>query len=217
MIYTPQFAREQMVRQQVRCWEVIEPRVLQALAVLPREDFVPDAFRGVAYADAEIPLPHGQRMMTPSVEGRLLQALELTPLDQVLEIGTGSGFLTACLARLGAHVTSIEIHQDLVAAARAKLAQLGLENCELQAADAFAYKPPTRFDVIAVTGSIPSYAGQFDAWLKPGGRLFLIEGQGEMMEALVFRRIDDKMLREALFETYIPPLFNAPVPQRFAF
>lgn len=217
MNYTPQEARERMVRQQVRCWDVLDPRVLDVLEALPREAFVPPAYRGVAYADTQIPLAHGEVMMAPSVEGRLLQALDLAPGDEVLEIGCGSGFLTACLARLGGRVTSIDIHADFVDLARRQLAAQGIENCDLRVEDAFARSDETRYDAIAVTGSVPDYRGEFDDWLKPGGRLFLVEGSGTLMEALLLVNGGAGVRRESLFETVLRPLLNAPARPGFRF
>jgi protein-L-isoaspartate(D-aspartate) O-methyltransferase len=217
MSYTSQAARQQMVRQQVRCWDVLDPRVLQVLKDLPREEFVPPAYQQVAYADADIPLAHGELMMTPSVEGRLLQALDIGPQDNILEVGTGSGFLTACLARLGGQVISIDLREDFIDKARQRLQQIQIDNCELQHSDVFTRPDSARYDAIAVTGSMPVYSGEFDSWLKPGGRMFVIEGRGSLMDALLLQTDAGGMRREALFETYLPALRNAPDPQTFRF
>lgn len=217
MDYTPQKARASMVRHQIRCWDVLDQRVLDVLEKLPRDAFVADEYRRVAYADTQIPLAHGQVMMAPSVEGRMLQALDVAPGDAVLEIGCGSGFVTACLAALGGRVTSIDIHEDLVAMTARHLAERGIADCELKVEDAFSRSDSAKYDAIAVTGSIPDYRGEFDAWLKPGGRLFVIEGRGTPMEALLLRQTNAGVQRESLFETQLPPLLNAPDQLGFRF
>ena len=148
-------ARTQMVNQQVRAWDVLDPAVLSVLAQVPREQFVPPRFRNLAFADTEIPLGGGQVMMTPQVEGRLLQALAIRGTDRVLEVGTGSGFLTACLARLGSRVTSLEILPELADTARRNLRGVATWNAEVRTEDVFQYRPAEPWDVIAVTGSVP--------------------------------------------------------------
>lgn len=212
------FARRQMVEQQIRTWEVSDRRVLEVLAELPREEFVPPGYEGVAFADTSIPLPHGQRMLTPTIEGRLLQALELSPADEVLEIGAGSGFLTACLARLAGRVTSIDIFPDFVEAADAKLKSLGIDSVTLLNMDAMQALPEGSFDAIAVGGSMPLFDNRFFEALKPGGRLFVVVGSGPVMDArLVVRTEDGSPKVTSLFETRVPPLQNAPAPPAFTF
>jgi protein-L-isoaspartate(D-aspartate) O-methyltransferase len=196
---------------------VLDQRVLDVLERLPREAFVPDYYRGVAYADTQIPIAHGEVMMAPAIEGRMLQAMDIAPGDEVLEIGCGSGFVTACLATLGARVTSIDIREDFVAEALHRLAAQGIQNCELKVEDAFARSDTARYDAIAVTGSVPDYRGEFDAWLKPGGRMFVIVGRGTPMEAMLIRQTSAGIYREALFETVVPPLRNAPDHVGFRF
>jgi protein-L-isoaspartate(D-aspartate) O-methyltransferase len=210
-------ARFNMIEQQVRPWDVLDQRVLDTMKAIPREDFVPEAYRTLAFADTHIPLGHDQVMMAPNVEGRLLQALAIQPDDTILEIGTGSAYLTACLARLGRHVTSIDIHADFTAQAEARLAAQGISNVTLQTADAAGgVERGNSFDVIAVTGSLPLLQQQFHDNLNTGGRLFVICGQPPIMEALLVTRIDaTSWTRESLFETSIPPLLNAAVPQSF--
>jgi len=212
-------ARFNMIVQQIRPWEVLDPQVLEAMQHVPREAFVPDHYRSLAFADTNIPLGHDQVMMKPNVEGRLLQALAIRPLDDVLEIGTGSGYLTACLARLGGHVTSMEYHPDLAATASARLAALGVDNITLQTGDALsAVDPDLHYDVIAVTGSLPVLDRQFHRNLVNGGRLFVITGQLPIMEARLITRVNENhWSSESLFETCIPPLINAPVPAAFSF
>jgi protein-L-isoaspartate(D-aspartate) O-methyltransferase len=211
-------ARFNMIEQQVRPWSVLDPQVLQVLQDVPREAFVPERFRSLAFADTNIPLGHDQVMMAPVVEGRLLQALAIHPQENVLEIGTGSGFLTACLARLGQRVTSIEIFPELVDAAASRLAEQQIANISLLTGDAFELLDDAqRFDVIAVTGSIPQLSQEFHRNLKTGGRLFVISGQLPIMEAQLVTRIsDNQWTRESLFETCMPPLLNAPEHREFA-
>jgi protein-L-isoaspartate(D-aspartate) O-methyltransferase len=187
------------------------------MQIIPRENFVPEQYRSLAFADTNIPLGHDQVMMTPNVEGRLLQALAIQADDTILEIGTGSGYLTACLARLGRHVTSIDIEPEFTAQAEARLAAQGISNVTLETADAAGgVERGKSFDVIAVTGSLPVLQQQFYDNLNTGGRLFVICGQLPIMEALLITRVDaSSWTRESLFETSIPPLLHAEVAQTF--
>jgi protein-L-isoaspartate(D-aspartate) O-methyltransferase len=206
-------ARFAMIEQQVRPWDVLDPRVLEALMFVHREDFVPAAHRQLAFADLPLPLAHGELMMKPVVEGRMLQALNLEPGDEVLEIGTGSGFVTACLARLARAVTSIDIHDDFVQSARAKLELAAIGNVRLERADALAWQPGRQFDAIAVTAAVASVPEVFAQWLKPGGRLFVIRGHSPVQEALRLTRRAESLHVESLFETDVPYLRGAePVP-----
>lgn len=206
-------ARENMVEQQVRPWDVLDERVLETLSTLPREAFVDASLRALAYADAELPIGHGETMMKPVLEGRLLQALRPGAEESVLEIGTGSGYLTACLARLAREVISLERHADLADAARARLSAQGFANVTVHAADVFAGTPDRRFDVICVTGAVAKLPSQFVDWLNPGGRLFLVRGHSPAMEAIVVHRDVNGSRIESLFETDLPYLAGAePVP-----
>ncbi len=215
---TNEAARQQMVTQQVRAWSVLNPDVLQAMTEVPREHFMPAAYRQLAFADTTVPLPDGQQTLSPQIEGRILQALEITAADRILEIGTGSGFLTACMARLGAHVTSLEIRPALAETARRALHDAGAANCEVLVQDAFAWQAPVSFDCIAVTGSLPLPDTRFQQWLAPGGRMFVVTGQPPAMEAVLLRRnAQGGIERESLFETSLPPLDNAPQPESFTF
>lgn len=210
-------ARFNMIEQQVRPWDVLDQRVLDVMSATPREDFVPERYRSLAFADINIPLGHDQVMMAPKTEGRLLQVLDVQAGDSVLEIGTGSGYLTACLSRLGNHVTSVEIFPEFREAAAAKLAAHGFRNVTLRDADAAnGIDSDTRYDVIAVTGSLPLLHRQFHDNLSVGGRLFVIAGMPPVMEALLITRIDERnWSRESLFETSLPPLLHAAQPQQF--
>lgn len=209
-------ARQQMLGQQVRAWDVLDERVLAVLAETPRELFVPDAYRDLAFADLEIPLGRGQSMMTPKLEGRVLQALKLDKLDRVLEIGTGSGFLTACLAQLAGNVVSVDYHGDFVEAAQSRLAARGLRNVDFVTADAFTLSYADAFDAIAVTGSVPVLDEHFVRMLRPGGRMFIVVGRAPAMEALlVMRHPAGRPTQDSLFETVITPLINAERPEPF--
>jgi protein-L-isoaspartate(D-aspartate) O-methyltransferase len=155
-------------------------------------------------------------MMIPQVEGRLLQSLALEPHDRVLEVGTGSGFLAACLGQLAADVTSIEIFPDLSAAAADVLGRLAVPNVRLEVGDVFQGLPGRGYDALAVTGSLPLYDSRFEQALAPGGRLFVIVGRPPVMEAILVTRVaEDAWSRESLFETMIPPLRGAPAPSPF--
>ena len=207
-------ARENMVEQQVRPWDVLDPRVLDAIATLPREAFVPEALRALAYADTALPLGHGESMMKPVLEGRALQALLPQAEESVLEIGTGSGYLTACLAKLAREVVSIERHADLAEAARARLAAQGIGNAKIETADAFAWDNHQPFDVICVTGAVDALPARFIHWLKPGGRLFAVQGRSPAMEAVLVRKDVNGLRSESLFETDLPYLAGAaPQPE----
>jgi protein-L-isoaspartate(D-aspartate) O-methyltransferase len=211
-----ELARAQMLGQQIRAWDVLDDRVLQALGELPREAFVPEPLRELAFADIEIPLEHGQCMMAPKVEGRLLQALDLAPIDEVLEVGTGSGFLTACLARLGGRVTSIDLFEEFTTKAAAILQHHGIENIALETADAWSLTGSERFDAIAITGSMPLLPEQFIRLLRPEGRLFAIVGRAPAMEArLVTVNARGDWTEQSLFETVITPLIGGPATEPF--
>ena len=211
-------AREQMIEQQVRAWDVLEERVLEVMRQVPRELFVPQEQRYRAYADVEVPLARGQHMLRPSVAGRLLQALLPRPDEAVLEIGAGSGFVTACLRAMAAQVRSLEIFPELADAARRNLAALGMRDVEVLDADALNFDSGARYDAIAVTASLPLYDARFERMLTPGGRLFVVVGEAPVMDArLVRRTAEDAWSLESLFETVIDPLVNAVRPAGFTF
>ncbi len=205
-------ARELMVEQQIRPWDVLEIRVLDVLARLPREAFVAESHRALAYADIELPLGLGQKMMKPVIEGRTLQALDLQPGDEVLEIGTGSGYLSACMGELARDVLSLEIEPELATTARARLDAAGLgNNVRIETADALSWDTERRFDAICVTAAVDTIPSRFAQWLRPGGRLFVIRGRSPVMEAVLVQA--DGSL-ESLFETDIDYLRGAaPAPQ----
>lgn len=214
---------EQMIEQQVRAWEVLDARVLEAMRDVPRESFAPQPQRFRAYADAEVPLGEGQHMLRPSVAGRILQALLPQPGEPVLEIGTGSGFLTACLRRLSARVLSLEIFPTLAAQARTNLAALAVSDVEVVVADALdagelRAAAVGRYAAIAVTASLPVYDERFEELLTVGGRLLVVVGEWPVMEARLIRRTAaDRFTSEGLFETVIDPLIHAARPPEFIF
>ena len=212
-------ARFNMVEQQIRPWEVLDPEVLDLLFKVKRELFVPPEHRDIAFADLEIPLGHGESMMQPKLEARLLQELAVRPHESVYEVGTGSGYLTALLASRARHVTSAEIHEDLSACARENLRRAGLQNVTLLVGDS-APKPlaDAGVDVIVVTGSMPVVPQAFLDRLAPGGRLFAVVGDPPVMQATLVRQPERGAFQAVkLFETLLKPLANAPQPARFRF
>lgn len=216
---SPDYARvrETMVEQQIRPWDVLDTRVLEVLAALPREAFVAEANRALAYADLQLPIGHGEVMLKPVVEARVLQALALRPGDSVLEIGAGSGWFAACLGALAGDVLSLERHADFVDTARARLDASGLGgNVALEVADALAWDTDRRFDAVCVSGAVADVPERFLRWLKPGGRLFAVRGHAPAMDAVLVRADGVNAPRvESLFETEIPYLAGAEPAPRF--
>jgi protein-L-isoaspartate(D-aspartate) O-methyltransferase len=207
-----------MIEQQVRPWDVLDARVLEALATLPREAFVPEIHRALAYADVEIPLGHGQRMMKPVVEGRALQGLLLQSGEEVLEIGTGGGYLAACMGALAREVVSLEIQPELASRARAQLDASGHGgNVRVENVDALHYATDRRFDAICVTAAVDVVPSQFLQWLRPGGRLFVVRGRSPVMEAVLVRNEVNGPRIESLFETDLPYLAGAAPAPEFVF
>ncbi len=212
-------ARFNMVEQQIRPWEVLDQAVLDLLYAVPREEFVPAAFRKLAFVDMEIPLGEGEAMMAPKVEARVVQELALKKTDRVLEVGTGSGYLTALLARCAAHVTSLEIRPQLAAFGRDNLARHGADNVTLEVGDGArgdAKRAP--YDAIVLTGSTPVLPDRLKEQLAPGGRLFAVVGEAPVMVAqLVACTAPGAYGTRALFDTVLAPLVNAAQPPRFKF
>lgn len=207
-----------MLGQQIRAWEVLDARVLDVLGNVPRESFVPPSSRDLAFADTEIPLGHGQVMMAPKVEGRLLQALALSPADRVLEIGTGSGYLSACLAQLSDQVLSIDIFPDFLESAKEKLGAIGCRNVTLEEQDGLRLQAAGRYDAVAVTGSVPILEKSLVEMLRPRGRLFAVVGREPIMEAQLITHLGDGQFHtESLFETVLPPLVGVDTAPPFQF
>jgi protein-L-isoaspartate(D-aspartate) O-methyltransferase len=211
-------ARQQMVDQQIRAWDVLDPRVLDAMGKVARERYVPAAFARLAYADSPIPLGNGHSMLAPSVDGRILQALGLSAGESVLEIGTGSGFLSACLSALGATVRSVEIDPTLAESAAARLRADGRTSVAVETADATRLLPTPAYDALVLGASLPEYDSRYCQWLRPGGRLFAVIGSRAPMEAILVTRVGGgEFRRDSLFETVIEPLVNATAPSKFRF
>lgn len=212
-------ARSNMVEQQVRPWEVLDERVLQLLETTHREDFVPVKYRKMAFADMCIPLEHDQCMMKPVVEGRMLQALELQADETVLEIGTGSGFITVCLAQMAKSVVTVDIHKQFSNEAEARLKEKGIGNVEFETGDAMTgWQPEQAHDVVVVTGSVQDIPDHFRGWVNPGGRMFVVVGESPAMEAMLLTKLNATEWREeSLFETDLARLINAEKAPEFEF
>jgi len=212
-------ARFNMVEQQIRPWQVLDSKVLALLEKVQREDFVPVRYRKLAFADIAVPLECGQFMMRPKIEARMLQALDLREDETVLEIGTGSGFMTACLAALSKHVVSVEIFEELHREAAMQLQDKKITNVELFVGDVMdGWQPEQAHDVVVVTGSVPVVPEQFKGWVNPGGRLFVVTGDSPAMEARLLTRLDaTQWSEESLLETDLARLVNAERPPQFEF
>ena len=211
-------ARFNMIEQQIRPWDVSDTKVLNLLSVVKREQFVPDGRHSLAFMDLEIPLNFGAFMWQPKLEARVLHELNILSNERVLEVGTGSGYLTALLSRLAAHVTSVEIVPELSAQAAQKLAAHGLENVELVVGDAATSWGAEKYDVIILTGSVVVDPKALQQQLNLGGRVFAIVGDAPAMQARIIKRLaQDVFEYVTLFETNVMPLQNAPQPQRFVF
>ena len=217
-------ARSNMIEQQVRPWDVLDQRVLDVLAEVPREAFVDPSRRGVAYSDFALPIGHGQHMLKPTLDGRLLQALSPGLTDRALEIGTGSGYLSACIARLCARCESLEIVPELASSAAARLAELGVANVEVRARDAAAdWDAPVAYDAILFGGAVAEIPERYRRLLARGGRLVAVVGRADRpsMEAQLVTRVhDEEWACESLFETRVDPLVNfaaATSPAAFVF
>ena len=212
-------AQFNMIEQQIRPWDVLDQKVLDLLGRIAREDFVPEAYRNLAYADISIPIGHDQFMMPPKVEARMLQALDLHHTDRVLEIGTGSAYVTALLAMLACQVDSVDIFEDFQKSADVRMRAHKLDNVTLAVGDASqGWSGHGLYDVIAITGSLPELPDVFQQSLNRGGRLFAVVGEAPVMEAVLVRRVGEKEFsREPLFETVLPALKHALAPARFVF
>ena len=213
-------AREQMIYQQLRAWDVLDPQVLEVFDRVPRETFVPPAYADLAFADLEIPLGQGDRMLAPKVAGRILQAVAPRPTDRVLLVGAGTGYLAACLAARACSVRALELRVDLAAAARHNLETAGTRNALIEQGNAFAAEALGNgaYDVIVLTGSLPLADPRFQRQLALDGRLFVVVGAGLVMDARLVERVGaDQWRSTVLFETALKPLVGAQAAERFAF
>ena len=211
--------RHNMVEQQVRPWDVLNDQILNTLELIPRDQFVPEQYKNLAYADTAIPLNTSQYMMHPVVEGRLLQSLDLQPEDNILEIGTGSGYLSACLAQLGRHVDTVEIDAALAQQAEKNLQQLGINNVSVRCANGLDLTGcASKYDAIAVTGSLGEIPAELKQALTINGRLFVITGNAPAMQAHLITRIaENDWADEVLFETVLAALTHGEKPAKFEF
>lgn len=220
---TPQIdverARFNMIESQIRTWEVLDQRVLDLLFKVRREEFVPEPYRALAFVDMEIPIGHGEKMLQPKLEARMVQELAINESDRILEVGTGSGYVTALLATLGAHVFSVDIVAEFTSAAARKLSVHALRNVTLETGDAArGWEKHGPYDAILITGSVPVLAESFKTSLKKGGRLLAVVGEPPVMEAQLITKVGEGAYNSVgLFETCIAPLKNAPQPPRFVF
>ena len=213
-----EFARVQMLTQQIRAWDVLDDRVLEAMRLTPREFFVPERYAELAFADADIPLAAGQHMLPPKIVGRLLQALAARPGMRALVIGCGTGFVPACLSAMGASVRAIEIRAELAAAARSNLKRAGFGQVEVITGDTFNLDLGKDYAVIAVCGALPLYDERFARALAVGGKLFAVVGEHQPQEALLVTRTAEATFSSTgLFETCVDALENARRPERFQF
>lgn len=212
-------ARFNMIEQQIRPWEVLDQDVLNLLSIVKRENFVPAAYRNIAFADLEVPLPGGERMLAPRVEARILQELAIHKGETVLEIGTGSGYMAALLAHRGRSVTSVEISPELADLARQNLAANGVTNAEVITGDgARGWTDGAPYDVICVSGGLPVMPQELLEQLKIGGRIAAFVGVAPVMKAQIVTRVDEKQFRVSdVFETLVAPLKNAVHPSLFRF
>jgi protein-L-isoaspartate(D-aspartate) O-methyltransferase len=209
-MYTTEIAKFNMIEQQIRPWEVLDNRVLRVIEKLDREDFIDPLYRGLAYADCQVPVLNGVRMLPPTVEGRLLQALALQDDEHVLEVGSGSGYLGACLASLAAQVKSVDVDGEIIERAQANTARLGITNIAYEQSELAQIDALESYDAIAVTASLSDVPDNLRQALKVGGRLFVICGDSPVMEALLIRRVSsDEWTRQSLFETDLPRLRQA--------
>lgn len=207
-----------MVEQQIRTWDVLDPRILELIARSPREDYVPETYRKLAFADMNIPIANGQVMMQPKVEARLIQELDIKPTDKILEVGTGTGYLTSLLASLGKHVHSVEFFADFSHSALEQLARHNHKNVTLEVGDAAnGWNKHAPYDVIVLTGSVATLPRAFQESLAPNGRLVAIVGQSPAMEAILVKRVSTGFADMSLFETDVPALVNGGVVRTFKF
>lgn len=213
-------ARANAIAQQIRPWDVLDPRVIEALESLHREDFLPASHRSLAYVDTDLSLPEGQVVLAPKLQARLAQEADLSSGDEVLEIGTGTGYLTALLARLVSHVTTVEKHAGLLDQARANLSRAGIENVTLLHGNGLSLDTigsGHSFDAIIVSGGLLAVPTELLGLLKPGGRLIVIVGEAPIMRAILLERQETAVVEHGLFETMVPLMEDIALPTRFKF
>ncbi len=212
-------ARFNMIEQQIRTWEVLDPVVLDLLGEVHREDFIDESQLGLAFADVELPIGHGQTMLSPKIEGRILQALNIKRTDKVLLVGTGSGYLTALIAKLAKHADALEIIPELSQQAEARIQKQNIHNVTFYVLDAFSgYTTDKTYDVIVFAGSLQLHPSAAEQMLNIGGRMFAVVGEMPIMQATLTQRVSEGSSRkETLFETCLPPLVNAPQSIKFEF
>ncbi|MDH5785098.1 MAG: protein-L-isoaspartate O-methyltransferase [Chromatiales bacterium] len=214
-----ELARHNLIEQQIRPWDVLDDQVLETVMRCPREAFVAPGQRNLAFVDMELPIGHGEHMMHPKLEARMLQALQIKPDDRVLEVGTGSGYVTMMLAHLGDQVVSVEINEELAQGAMKRLTELGVENAQVKIGDgSCGWEAEQPYDAIAITGSLSSLPEPFKQQLQIGGRLFAIIGNGPVMEAqLITRTSANEWHEQVLFETSLTPLNHQCTVTQFHF
>lgn len=212
-------ARHNMIEQQIRPWNVLDQHSLDALKHVPREDFVPKAFKKMAFSDVQIPLANNQTMLAPKIEAHILQAVQVQANDHVLEVGTGTGFLTALLAEKAKKVTSLEIFPELTNQAQKNIDQQGISNVQLETRDAaHGYASSINYDVIVLSGAMPDVPMDYKKLLSQGGRLFAVTGESPNMSARLLTRVaDDQWSDVVLFETELDMLVNAEEKESFKF
>jgi len=207
MTNSAEVAKFNMIEQQIRPWEVLDSQVLAVINEVDRRDFIQDKYKGLAYADCQIPIGTGATMLPPIIEGRMLQSLLIESDDSILEVGSGCGFITACLAKLGGQVLSLDINEEALSLARKNTDHYGLANIEFEAVNVFDRKYDQAFNVIAVGGSVRKVPENLKQALIIGGRLFIIVGQSPVMQALLITRVSgDEWTTQSLFETDLPAL-----------
>ncbi|MEO8008484.1 MAG: protein-L-isoaspartate O-methyltransferase [Betaproteobacteria bacterium] len=212
-------ARLNMVESQIRTWEVLDQTVLDLLLTIGREEFVPDKYRDLAFADMEIPLGHGEVMLAPKMEARMIQELDVRKTDKILEVGTGSGYVTALLAKLGGQVVTVERVKEFSLTATRRIAGHGIQNVQFHVGDASeGWSAHAPYDVILLTGSVPLLSESFQKQLAAGGRLLAVIGEAPVMSANLITRVAEGVFNSmVLFETAIAPLRNVKQPERFVF
>lgn len=218
-IFVENSATFNMIEQQIRTWDVLDPVVLDLFDTVPRERFVSPSQIGLAFADVELPIGQGQTMLSPKVEGRILQAVQIKKTDKVLVVGTGSGYLTALAAALADHVHAVEIYPELSALAEKRIKAQGITNVVLDVADGVeGFAPHAPYDVIIYTGSLEMRAKAAEQMLNVGGRLFAVIGEQPIMEATLTQRVSESAFKhDVVFETCLPPMVNAPQLDNFEF